>query len=324
VVHAIRQYEFGTPDVLRYEPVPDPAAGAGQVRIAVDVSGVHVLDTLIRRGDEGGPFPLPALPMTPGREVAGVVDEVGPGVDSGWLGRRVVAHLGQANGGYAARALAVADRLNEIPGSMSAAVAVAMIGTGRTAVGILERAQLTSRDVVVVTAAAGGLGALFVQEAHAAGATVVALAGGGMKVERVRELGAEIAIDYLPSGWPDDVRDALDGRPATVVLDGVGGAIGSAAFDLLGAGGRIARFGWTSGAPAGIEADEFIAHGVSDLAITGADLLPRLAELEAAALDKARSGAWRPLVQDYALAGAADAHRAIESRATIGKVVLIV
>ena len=322
-MRVIRQYEFGGPDVLRYETLPDPRPGAGQVRIAVDAAGVHVLDTVIRGGHDGGPFPLPALPMVPGREVAGVVEEVGPNVDSAWLGRRAVVHLGQASGGYAELALAAVDRLYEVPSAISAAIAVAVIGTGRTVVGILEYARLTSDDVVVITAAAGGLGTLFVQEAHARGATVVALAGGPAKIERARVLGADIAVDYLPAGWPDEVRNALDGRGATVVLDGVGGGIGRAAFELLRIGGRMVRFGWTSGAPAEIGADKFAAHGVTDLAITGAQLVPRMAELESAALDKAASGAWRPLVQDFALAHAAEAHRAIESRATTGKVVLI-
>lgn len=322
-MRAIRQYEFGGPDVLRYETVSDLRVGGDQVRIAVEVAGVHVLDTAIRRGDDGGPFPRPELPMTPGREVAGVVDEVAPEVDSAWLGRAVVAHLGQASGGYAELAVAAADRVYAIPAGMPAAVAVAMIGTGRTAVGILERARPTADDVVVVTAAAGGLGALFVQETHALGATVVALAGGPAKVERARQLGADIAVDYLATGWPNEVRHALQGRPITLALDGVGGAIGRAAFELVGAGGRIARFGWSSGSPAEIGADELAAHGVSNLAISGAQLVPRLAQLEAAALDKAASGAWHPLIQDYPLARAAEAHRAIESRSTTGKVVLM-
>lgn len=322
-MRAIRQYEFGAPEVLRYETMPDPSPDPGQARIAVDVAGVHVVDTSIRRGDAAGPFALPALPMTPGREVAGVVDEVSSDIDSVWLGRRAVAHLGQASGGYAELALAPTDRLHEIPAAISSADAVTMIGTGRTAVGILERAHVTADDVVIVTAAAGGLGALFVQEAHALGATVVALAGGPAKVKRARELGADIAVDYLLAGWLREVRNALDGHPTTLALDGVGGEIGRAAFELLSAGGRLARFGWTSGAPAEISADEFAAHGVTDLRITGAQLGPRMAELESMALDRAASGTWRPLVQDYPLARAADAHRAIESRATTGKVVLI-
>jgi NADPH2:quinone reductase len=174
-----------------------------------------------------------------------------------------------------------------------------------------------------VTAAAGGLGSLFVQEAAALGATVVALAGGAAKIDRAQTLGAGIAIDYLRAGWSDEVLDALAGRAATVVLDGVGGAIGRAAFELLGPGGRLVRFGWSSGASADISPEEFTARGVRDVAMTGAQLMPRRAELEAAALRKAATSRWQPIVQDFALTRAADAHDAIETRASTGKVVLI-
>ena len=322
-MRAIRQYAFGPPTALRYEKVLDPVPGDGQVRIAVAAAGVHVIDTTIRRGVQGGPFPLPSLPMTPGREVAGVVEEVGPDVDRTWLGRRVVAHLGQTSGGYAELALAAADRLHDVPPTLAESAAVAMIGTGRTAVGILEAAELTAGDVVVVTAAAGGLGSLFVPEAKAVGATVVALAGGPRKVERARTLGADIAADYTRADWVDELRHALAGRAATVVLDGVGGSVGRGAFELLGPGARLVRFGWSSGAPADIGADEFGAHGVTDVVVIGAQLIPRLPELETAALDRAATGTWQPLVQDFALARAADAHEAIEARATMGKVVLV-
>ena len=100
-MHAIRQHEFGPPGTLIYAELADPVPADGQVRIAVEAAGVHLLDTTIRKGESGGPFPLPHLPMTPGREVAGRVDGLGPGVDDHWLGRRVVAHLGMASGGYA-------------------------------------------------------------------------------------------------------------------------------------------------------------------------------------------------------------------------------
>jgi NADPH2:quinone reductase len=322
-MHAIRQYEFGPPSTLRYEKVLDPRPGPGQVRVAVEAAGVHVVDTTIRRGVEGGPFPLPALPMTPGREVAGVVDEIGPDVDPGWLGRRVVAHLGQASGGYAELALASATRVHAVPDGLSAAGAVAMIGTGRTAAGLLDVAGLTAADVVVVTAAAGGLGSLFVQAARTTGATVVGLAGGPDKVERVRALGADVAVDYRQPGWPDQVRDALAGRRPTVVLDGVGGTAGRDVFELLGPGGRLVRFGWSSGAPAEITSEEFDTRGVTDVAVTGRQFIQRLPELEAAALGRAGRGVWRPLVQEFPLGAAAGAHHAIETRATTGKVVLV-
>ena len=109
-MHAIRQHAFGGPETLSYEEVPDLEPGEGQVRIAVDAAGVHLIDTTIRSGQTGGPYPVPDLPMTPGREVAGRVDRVGPGVDAALVGRRVVAHLGQASGGYAEQAARPGDR----------------------------------------------------------------------------------------------------------------------------------------------------------------------------------------------------------------------
>ena len=182
-MHAIRQHAFGPPENLRYEEVDDPQPGAGQVRVSVEAAGVHLLDTSIRAGVPGGPYPLPELPMTPGREVAGTVDGIGPDVDNEWLARRVVVHLGMASGGYAERAIANVASLHVLPDGLTADVAVAMIGTGRTTLAALEVGDLRADDVVLVTAAAGGMGSLLVQAARNVGATVVAVAGGPAKVE---------------------------------------------------------------------------------------------------------------------------------------------
>jgi NADPH:quinone reductase len=102
VVHAIRLRAFGPAENLVYEDVPDPVPGEDHVRIAVEAAGVHLIDTKLRNGVQMGPLPLPDLPAIPGREVAGVVEAVGPGVDERWVGRLVVAHLGPTGaGGYA-------------------------------------------------------------------------------------------------------------------------------------------------------------------------------------------------------------------------------
>ncbi|NUS42354.1 MAG: zinc-binding dehydrogenase [Mycobacteriaceae bacterium] len=325
-MHAIRQYEFGPAENLRYEEVPDLAPGAGQVRVAVAAAGVHLVDTSIRQGQTGGPFPLPALPMTPGREVAGVVDAVGAEVSAEWIGKRVVAHLGQASGGYAEQALAAAASLHELPAGVSAQAAVAAIGTGRTAMGILETAQLTADDVVVITAAAGGLGALLVQAARNVGAIVAGVAGGVTKVALVRELGADIAVDYTAPDWAEQVRTALAGRAATVALDGVGGESGRAALELLGSGGRLVLFGFSAGAPVELSAGDLFRFGISATAAVGARLLQRpggLRELEIRALTEVASGRLTPLVNPpFSLKDAATAHTALTTRATVGKVVL--
>ena len=153
-MQAIRQYEFGGPDTLRYEDVPDPEPAADQLRIEVHACGVHLIDATLRAGVQKGP-PLPTLPTTPGREVAGVVTSPGQ-----WSGKPVVAHLGPGGGGYASVAVAAASALHEIPAALSYEAAVALIGTGRSAEAILSEAAIAAGDVVLLPGAAGGLGIL--------------------------------------------------------------------------------------------------------------------------------------------------------------------
>jgi NADPH2:quinone reductase len=325
-MRAIRLHEFGPATNLILEELPDPEPGDGQVRIAVEAAGVHVLDTTIRSGASGGPFPLPELPTIPGREVAGVVDRVGGGVDAALVGRRVVAHLGMASAGYASMAVANAAALHVIPDHLDAAAAVAMIGTGRTTAGVLAAAAITGDDVVVIPAAAGGMGSLLVQEAHHAGAFTVGLAGGPDKVASVLALGADAAIDYRVAGWPDAVRAALGERAVTLVIDGVGGEVGRAAFELLGDGGRFVIFGYTSGTPTEISSSELLTSGRTVTGALGPALLRRpggIRELETFALTRAADGIWKPVITRFPLAEAAAAHQALSDRRTQGKVVLV-
>src|SRR6478735_5597390 len=161
-MQAIRQHHFGAPSELVLDEVDDLTPAGGEVRIAVEASGVHLLDTSLRRG-EPGPMPRPDLPTIPGREVAGVVDRVGRAVDDSWLGRRVVAHLGLVPGGYAEQAVTAPDKLFPVPDRVSFTDAVAAVGTGRTALGVLELEPPGADDVVLVLSAAGGLGWLLAQ-----------------------------------------------------------------------------------------------------------------------------------------------------------------
>jgi NADPH2:quinone reductase len=324
-VKAVRQDEFGPADVLVMAEVPDPEPGPGQVRMDVAAAGVHFIDTTIRAGRPGGPFPLPELPMTPGREVAGTVGALGPDVDPAWLGRPVVAHLGPAGGGYAERAVTDVTALHAVPDGASAVDAVAMVGTGRTALGVLEVAALDATDVVLVTAAAGGMGPLFVQAARRAGAAVVGLAGGVAKAEKVRGLGADLVVDYAEPGWADRVRES--GLVPTALLDGVGGDLGRTALGLLGEGGRAILFGMASGTPTPSEGPDVDGRGLRVEWAIGPRIAARpggLRGLAAAALEALARGELVPLVNPpFALADAAAAHRALETRATTGKVVLL-
>ena len=334
-MHAIRLHAFGPAENLTYEQTEDPRPGPGQIRIAVRAAGVHLLDTALREGAQG-PLPeLPGLPTIPGREVAGVVESLGEGVAELWLGKRVVAHLGFAlevppgssstGGGYAELAVTDVDRVHEIPGNLDFAEAVAMIGTGRTTMGILQFADLGPGSVALVPAAAGGIGTLLVQYAKNAGATVVGLAGGPEKTARVEANGADLAVDYKDPAWPDKVRAHLGGDKVTVVFDGVGGSVAREAVGLLAPGGKHLVFGWSA---EGIQGGEpYLVDGVSEQ-VLGPVMMRKaggphpVQTLELRALAEAAAGRLTPAVQRFPLAEAAAAHRALETRATTGKVVL--
>ncbi|MFF0432721.1 zinc-binding dehydrogenase [Streptomyces sp. NPDC004327] len=326
-MHAIRLHAFGPAENLTFEEVPDPVPGPGQVRVKVTAAGVHLLDTVLREG-EPGPYPVAVeLPTVPGREVAGTVDAIGEGTDPSWLGRRVVAHLGMAPGGYAELAVTDAARLHALPDHLGEAEAVAMIGTGRTTLGILQFTALGPDSVAIVPAAAGGIGTLLVQYAKNAGAVVIGLAGGPEKVARVRENGADLAVDYRAPGWADEVRAYLGDRRATVVFDSVGGDTGRAAVDLLGKGGEHIVFGWSGGEALTFTDEELAARGITSQSVLGPVMLQKaggdIRTLELAALAAATNGTLRPAVQPYPLREAASAHRALETRGTMGKVVLV-
>lgn len=317
---AIRLHRFGPPDGLVLDELPDLEPGPGEVRVAVAAAGVHLLDTSLRRG-EAGPLPLPQLPTVPGREVAGVVDAVGPGTERTWLGKRVVAHLGQVPGGYAEQAVTAATSLFEVPDHVSLPDAVAAVGTGRTALGVLETEPPTADDVVLVTSAAGGLGWLLAQGSLRAGATVVAAAS---RPSALGDLGAHLVVDYTRADWAEVVRAEVGG--VSLVHDGVGGEVGRAALELLRPGGRLVMFGWSSGTPTRVGAEDLVRLGVT----AGWSLGPRMQALPggvpglaARALARVASGEWRPLVSTYPLAQAARAHGDLEGRRALGKVVLV-
>jgi NADPH2:quinone reductase len=162
-----------------------------------------------------------------------------------------------------------------------------------------------------------------VQAAREAGARVVAAAGGPEKVTRLAELGADLTVDYLDAGWDDRVRAATGG--VTLVYDGVGGAVGRCALELLRPGGRLVVFGYSAGQPTRFDTGDVVRLGIT----AGWSLGPRmtalpggLAGLAGRALDRVATGTWRPLATEYPLAEAARAHADLEQRRALGKVVL--
>jgi NADPH2:quinone reductase len=316
LVRAVWLRETGGPEVLVAGEAPDPVAGPGQALIEVELANVTFVETQVRAGTAAFSLELPAIP---GNGVGGVVAEVGPGVDEGLAGRRVVSSLG-GSGGYAERAVAKAAAVIELPDGLRLDVALALLADGRTAVSLVRAAAPQAGEGVLVEAAAGGVGSLLVQLSGAQGAEVVAAAGGERKLVLARELGARVAVDYREPDWAERVREARGG--VDVVFDGVGGEVARAAFELLAPGGRMVSFGLASGEWARVSDDVAAARAI-ELVRPGRPSPEEQRELTESALAEAAAGRLRPVIgQRFPLERAADAHAAIESRATVGKTLL--
>jgi NADPH2:quinone reductase len=306
---------FGPPERLVAETLPDPVPGPGQVLVETAFASVTFVETQLRAGHPPHPAMAPELPVVLGNGVGGIVAQCGAGVDGSAIGRRVVTTTG-GRGGYAERALADHAGLLDVPDGLALQDAIALLADGRTALMLFEAAAIEPGETVLVEAAAGGVGSLLVQLAAGAGARVVAAAGGERKLELARALGAHTTVDYTRPAW------TADAGPVDVVFDGVGGAIGRSAFELLREGGRFSAFGMASGTFAGIAEEVAADFGVTLLRGNG-HAPAALRAFSERALRAAAAGAIKPVVgQTFALDDAASAHAAIEARATVGKTLL--
>jgi NADPH:quinone reductase len=316
--------EFGGPEVLVPRQVPDPAPGAGQVVVRAAAADVLFVDTLIRSGLGVDFFPI-RPPYVPGNGVAGRVIATGDGVDPSWAGRAVVARTGGSGGwgGYAEQALIAVRDLIPVPDGLGPLEAGALLHDGATAESLLERLAVRPGESVLVTAAAGGMGVLLVQLASAAGARVIGAARGARKLEVVRAAGAELALDYSEPGWAKQVDEVTGGRGADVVLDGAGGRLGGAAFEVTAAGGRFSAHGVSGGGFAAFEAGEAARRGITVHGIPQPEPAD-LRRLAASALADAAAGRIRAVIgQTFPLERAADAHAALEARTAIAKTLLL-
>jgi NADPH:quinone reductase len=319
----VQATHFGDPDVLVAGEAPDPIAGPGEVVVDVSVAPTLYVETQIRRGWGREWFPVEP-PYVPGAGVAGRVMAVGAHVNPSWMGRRVVADTG--DGGYAERVVVPAETLIGVPDRLGLREAAAVLHDGRTALRLAEIVDIRPGEWVLVVGAGGGLGALLVQLAHAAGAHVIAAARGEQKLDLAVELGADVVVDYSEPDWVKRVRDATDGAGVDVVFDGAGGEVGRAAFGVTGAGGRFSAHGAPSGGFATIDPSEAASRGIAMSGIDDVRLAPRDAKRMAErALSEAAAGRITPVIgQTFPLEQAADAHAAIESRDVIGKTLLLI
>lgn len=228
---AIRVHQYGPPSALVEEEVPEPTPGEGNVVLQVFASGVGPWDALLRTGADRT---FGDLPLIPGSDVAGVVEEVGLGVRDLRPGDRVYGSTNpQFTGGYAEYCEAVAGMLAPMPRGLDFVHAAAVPVVAVEALQMLfDYGRLTAGETVFVQGAAGSVGSCVVQLAHQAGATVIGTASGA-DVSRVRELGADLVIDYRAERF-EDVATNVD-----LVVDTVGGETQTRSFSVLRSGGRM-------------------------------------------------------------------------------------
>ncbi|SEG79438.1 NADPH:quinone reductase [Nonomuraea solani] len=306
----------GTPDLLQLTDLPRPAPAEGQVLIRAQVIGVSYAETQIRAGSL--PFPLP-LPTVLGAEAAGEVIEVGPGVDDKLLGATLVGVTGGL-GAYAEYVAIPAALTAPVPDGVTPAQALAAAAPGALALALLHRANLRDGETVLVEAGTSSVGSQLLRHAKEFGAgRVIATAGSPAKRERAAELGADTVLDHTTDGWPAGLPDV------DVVFESIGGPSARQVLDRLTPGaGRMLYYGLLSGTPAAVTAADLMERGVTITACSGPawagevfgthypELLSRLATGRSQA-DIART---LPLEQ------AAEAHRLLETRAVMGRVLL--
>jgi NADPH:quinone reductase len=333
-MRAVRAKEFGGPEVLVPVELPEPMPGPGEAVIDVAYVDTIFVETQVRAG-WGREYFAVAPPYVPGGGVSGTVIAAGEGVPDEWLGRRIASFV---RDGYASRAVAAVDGATVVPEgvdlSTAAALvhdgvtatgltAAALVHDGVTATGLIELTGVGTGDRVLILGASGGMGTLLVQLAAARGARVVGAARGDEKLNLVRRLGAAQAVDVSDDRWTERAREALGGG-ADVVLDGVGGRLGAEAFALTLDGGRFSAHGAPTGGFAAVDAEEAKRRGISLLGIGDVQFGPvEATRLRAHALDEVSGGRLRPVIGEvFALERAADAHRAVEERRVLGKVLL--
>lgn len=320
---AVRFHRFGGPEVLRYEEVPAPEVGPGDVLIRVAVAGVNFSDTMRRAGVYNPQLPLP---HAEGVEAAGTVERVGAEVRAFRPGDRVVTLLGQR---CQAELVAAPENLvHAIPPSLDLAAAGALPLAGLTAYHLLRtRAGLRPGESVLIHAAASGVGTLAVQLAKHWGARVFATASSDAKLELVRRLGADETINYARENFVTGVLARTAHRGVDMVLECVGGEVLAESAKVLVPGGRLLVYGRASGVAGALAGDEILARNLS---VLGLHLGRRPWRLEmhrqafAEILRLAAEGRLRPVIdRTFPMAEVAEAHAYMAARRTMGKVLLV-
>jgi NADPH2:quinone reductase len=321
---AIRIHQFGGPEVLQMEEVSVGHPGPGEVKLKQTAVGLNYIDVYHRTGL----YPLPNLPATPGMEGAGIVAEVGAGVQEVAVGDRV-AYAGQPPGAYAEERLIPAHRLVRLPDAINDQQAAGMMLQGMTVQYLLRSTfRIKKGDTILFHAAAGGVGLIACQWARHLGATVIGTVGSPEKAALAKAHGCDYPLLYREEDWVARVMEITEGAGVPVVYDSVGKDTFLKSFDCLRPLGLMVSFGQASGPVAPLETGLLAAKG--SLFLTRPTLMTYTArrdDLLASAtelFDVVRSGAVNIEVkQTYPLGEAAQAHRDLEARKTTGSTVLI-
>jgi NADPH2:quinone reductase len=321
-VKAIRVREQGPPEVLIEEEMDDPRPGSDEVLVGVHAAGVNMIDVQQRSGG----YPV-SVPFTPGTEGAGEVVEIGADVEAWTVGDRV-AYAG-VPGAYAELALVPAERLVPVPSEIPTHIAAAVLLQGMTGHYLLHSlVPLGGGEVVVVQAAAGGVGLLLTQMATAAGIDVIGTTSTDQKAALVLSAGA---VEVVVRGRDDlaaVVAERTKGAGARVVFDSVGRDTFDASLGVLARRGCLALFGQSSGAVPPVDVSRlqkagsvFLTRpGLADYVATREELLHRAD----AVFSSVASGRLDVRIHErYPIARADEAHRAVQSRTTAGKLILV-
>ncbi|HWQ69333.1 MAG TPA: quinone oxidoreductase [Patescibacteria group bacterium] len=321
-MRAIRLHEYGGPEVLRYEEVALPEPGAGEARVKIDAVGINYIDIYQRKGQ----YPDP-LPVIPGREAAGVVDTVGPGVSDLTPGTRVVyaMHVGA----YAEYTVVPARRLVPIPDAIDVRQAAAVMLQGLTAHYLTHSTYpLQPGDCALVHAAAGGVGLLLIQMAKRCGARVIGTVSTEEKAHLAREAGADEVILYTQADFEAETRRLTDGRGVHVVYDSVGQDTFDKSLNCLSPRGYMVLYGQSSGPVPPFNPQLLSTKGsvyltrpnLMHYTLDRAELLKRAADL----FEWITAGTLTVRIDaTFPLAEAAVAHRRLEARRSTGKLLLI-
>jgi NADPH2:quinone reductase len=313
-MRAIQMTEFGGPEVLELTNLPAPQPGPEETLIKVTRAGLNFADTHTRTNSY---VEKATLPLVPGGEVAGVLEDTG---------ERVVALVG--NGGYAEYAVARKNLVFPIPDGLDDGTALAMIVQGTTAWHLYRTsARVAEGESVVVHGAAGGVGSIAVQLGHAMGAgRVIATASNDEKRSLVLELGADVAIDPAAEGLTERLLEANGGEPVDVVFEMSGGEVFDASYKALAPFGRIVAYGIATNEPNEVSTGSLLRHSRAVVGFYLFHCLRRPGMFAGALADlfaRAARGELRAIVgHTYPLEQAAQAQIDLRARRTTGKLLL--